>query len=286
MRIIYCLFLVILIGISNSVYAQDSDSIAYLTIQDTIFIEFGEYQEKLLLHKIQPKQTLFSLAQFYGLNLDELFYYNPDLQGKLISVGTEVTIPIPNRAIKRYKTKNFNGFDHLPVFYKIRPGDNLYRISRIHFKMPVDSVMKRNNLKDHNIKPGQSLQLGWMHIDGIPSSMRKFRGSPLHKKNQLNKRKFQQHGHVKKRYSEQGKAYFQKGIKQKTDLYVLHRTATQNSIISITNPLTKRTVYARVIGRIQDSVHGTDVMLVVSNEVAKQLGALNAFFFVKASYYK
>ena len=286
MRIISNIFLFLSCFAFQNLFAQNTDGLNYLTSKDTIYIDFSEYQEKLMSHVIKPGQTLYSLAKFYGLNIDELFFYNPDLEGKVISVGQKVTIAVPNQAIKRYKTSNFIEEDHIPVLYKVKPGDNLFRISRIHFKMPVDSVMSRNHLLDFNLTPGQYLQLGWMNIHGIPHSMRKFQGSAAHKKNQLNRRAFNQQTHVKKRYNEQGKAYFQKGSKQKTDLYVLHRTAPLNSVISVTNPLTRRTVYAKVIGKIQDSVHRSDVILVLSNEVAKQLGAVNAFFFVKAEYYK
>jgi hypothetical protein len=55
------------------------DSLNYLNFKDTIFITIGNYQEKIFEHHIAPKQTLYSLAKFYGLSLTEVYYYNPEL---------------------------------------------------------------------------------------------------------------------------------------------------------------------------------------------------------------
>ncbi|MEM1319772.1 MAG: LysM peptidoglycan-binding domain-containing protein [Bacteroidota bacterium] len=262
------------------------DSIQYLTPKDTIFLELSAFGEKIFEHQIAYKQTLFSLARFYGLSLAELFSYNPELRDQALSIDQYVKIPIPNRAIKRYKSKDYDPQTHIPVCYRVKRGDTLYRIAKVNFKMPVDTIAQRNQLIGYAISPGDVLTIGWMNIEGIPEHYRVSRGSPELKKSRYLGKKYFQASQIKREYNEQGVAFWQKDGKQKTDLYALHRKAPVNSIIAVTNPMKKRTVYAKVIGRIPENVYGSNVVIVISSRTAQLLGARDARFFCKVRYLK
>ncbi len=274
-------------NVANDSIKTTGDSIHYLTQLDTVFLSFAAYQEKVFYHYIAPKQTLFSLARFYGLNVDELYYYNPSLKGNSISIGTEIKIPIPNKSIIRFKTETFDETRLVPICYTIKKGDTMFSIAKKTFKMPIDTVMVRNNLTSFTLSLGQVLQVGWMSIDGIPETNRKFRGHPIWKKNDSMRRKYNQHREVKKEHVQRGVAFWQKqNSKGGTKLYALHRTAPLNSIIAVTNPMKKRTVYVKVIGRMPESVYGDNVKVVVSSTAAKMLGAKDAKFYVQVRYTK
>ncbi len=262
------------------------DSLRYLTPQDTVFLELNEFQEKIFVHRIEYKQTLYSLAKFYGIQMAELISYNPTLIDTKLDFGVPVIIPIPNRAIVRYKKPGFLKHKYAPVHYIVQPGDNLFSVSKRMFKMPVDTIMARNRLTSNILKPGQTLQIGWMSIDGIPDSYRKFRGSPQHKANQALKRIYYQDKTVKKEYTEEGVAFWQKGTKGDSDFYALHRYAPKGSVIAVTNPMTKKTVYAKVIAKLPADVYGKNTIIVVSPKVAKEIGAKDARFRVKLKYVK
>jgi transcription elongation GreA/GreB family factor len=75
-------------------------------------------------------------------------------------------------------------------------------------------------------------------------------------------------------------------MKDETDLMAMHRKAEVGSVISIYNPMSRRTVYAKVVGRIPDTVYKDDVIVVVSPLVAKLLGAIDPRFFVKVKYHR
>ena len=262
------------------------DSLNYLTNKDTIFLDVGAYQEKVFHHYIAPKQTLFSLAKFYGLNLEELYYYNPTLRDNVVSIGQPIRIPIPNRAIKRYQNKDFQAERHIPVCYVIKKGDTMYNISKRIFQMPIDTIMVRNQLTDFTLSLGQVLLVGWMSVDGIPESYRKFRGHPVWKRNQVLKRRYFRARQVKQERTNSGVAYWQKNTKSISELYALHRYAPVNSIIAVNNPMKNRTVYVKVIGRLPESVYSSNVVVVLSPKAATMLGAKDARFFVKVSYLK
>lgn len=262
------------------------DSTAYITPQDTLFIHMGAFNEKLLEHTMEKKQTLFSLAKFYGLSLAELYMYNPGLKHRGVSVGAPVNVPIPNRAIKRYKDNGFRPRDYAPVYYVVRKGDTMYRISKYYFRMPPEEIMVRNQLFDNNLKTGQLLHVGWMNIHGVPDSLRTNRGGPLAKKNSALKKIYNQNSLQKREREHQGVAFWQTRSKDDSDFYSLHRSAPINSIIAVTNPMKNRTVYTKVIGRIPETAYGNDVVVVLSPLAAKYLGARDPRFFVKVKYLK
>ncbi len=272
--------------IQPSTASCTGDSLNYLTPQDTVFLELNQFQEKIFTHVVEEKQTLYSLCKFYGIEMEEILSYNIDLINNALKPGFPVEIPVPNRAIKRYKGADFDETRHVPVFYIVKSGDNLYGVSKRMFKMPIDTMVRRNNLETITIKPGQKLFVGWMSTDGIPASYRKFKGSPEHKHNQLLRRKYVQAKSVKRERMEQGVAFWQKGVKGESDFYALHRTAPKGSIIAVSNPMNQKTVYAKVIAKLPEGVYGDDVVIVVSPKVASQLGALDARFFVKLKFLK
>ena len=158
--------------------AVTGDSIHYLLPQDTIFLSIGDYKEKIFVHTVEKNQTLYSLSRFYGLHTEELYHYNRHLRDKTFSPGQKVRIPIPNRAILRYKIPDFKADQFAPIFYVVKKGDTFFSISTKLFKMPMDTIALRNNLTSNVLSIGQQLFIGWMSINGIPESYRKFRGNP------------------------------------------------------------------------------------------------------------
>lgn len=281
-----CLSTLLSASIESDSIKVTGDSTAYLTAKDTIFLSIGAYQEKIFYHYIAPKQTLYSLAKFYGLTVDELYFYNPKLKDANLSPGQALKIPIPNKSIVRYQIDGFDTKKYVPICYRIKKGDTMFNLSKRIFQMPIDTVMERNQLTSFNLSLGQVIQFGWMSMEGIPETNRKFRGHPIWKKNDSLRRKYNQNREVKKEHLQRGVAFWQKSRKDESKLYCLHRHAPINSIIAVTNPMKKRTVYAKVIGRMPDSVYNDNVIVVVSSTAAKMLGAKDSRFYVQVRYTK
>ncbi len=262
--------------------ASTGDSTKYLTLKDTIFISLDNKSgEKIFEHKIQKGQTLYSLARFYGLNEEELYPYNPNLKSSVVSVGQIIKLPIPNAAIKRFKGDNFKRWKYAPIAFKVKKGDNLYKIAKTLFHMPIDSVIQWNNLPNETIAPGQILHVGWMSLNGVPDSIRNLRKGTIDLKKKELEAKF---SNQKKSTEQKGAAFWQKKGNPNTHYYCLHRTAKVGSIISVTNGMNFKTLYAKVIGKIPQNAFGDEVIIIVSPSVAKQLGAKDERFFVKIKY--
>lgn len=269
--------------IADTVITYTGDDTYYLLPKDSIFLNVGILSEKIFQHKLAPGQTLFSLANFYGLTLTELYFYNPELKNNAYNIGHPIKIPIPNRAIKRYKGTYFEESQYVPICYVVKKGDNLYHISKRIFKLPVDTVKQKNQLIDNTLHIGQVLDVGWMSIYGIPDSLRQFSGHPLWKQSFANKRAYFYKKEYTKEYKRQGPALWIKDAADKSTIVVMHRKAAEGSIIAVTNPMNNRTVYAKVAGKIPYTFPA-DIEAIVSPTIAKMLGVIDEKFYIKTSY--
>ncbi len=283
--VIAALWIVACTGLQTTLAAQTAD-VSYLTAQDTVFLSINDEGEKLVEHQIIPKQTLYSLAKFYGISIEELYFYNPGLKERAVTVGQVVLVPVPNMAIKRYKDQGFVAKEHAPVYYRVRKGDTMFRISKVFFRMPADTIKQRNGLFSDNLKEGQALFIGWMHINGVPDAWRLAAGSELDRGNAALYAIFKREAQGKKEVNEQGKAFWQKNSHEDSNLYALHRDAPINSVIQVINPMNQAVVFAKVIGRIPDTVYEREVVVVLSPLAAKQLGAQDTRFFARVKYYR
>jgi len=283
-KTLYFGLLFLSIFFTNAVHAT-GDSLKYLTLKDTIFLKVGPFNEKIFEHQVEAKQTLFSLAHFYGLSIEELYMYNPGLEIGALRIGQRLSIPIPNRAIIRYKTEIYDSTRFVPVFYIVRQGDTMFGISKYGFRMPMDTIMQRNNMNAPVLQTGQHLHVGWMSIDGIPEEYRQYHGNPLERRNSAMKNVYMRANQGKKAIQHQGAAFWIKDSKEDSDFYALHRHAPQYSIIEVTNPMNNRVVYVKVIGKIPDTAYRDNVVVVLSPLAAKALGAVDPQFFVRVTYF-
>ena len=263
------------------------DSLQYLTVRDTVFLELNGINEKIFVHTIAPKQTLYSLAKFYGLSVEELYVYNPGLKDRVTNPGLQVSVPIPNRAIKRYYVADkFGGVPHAPVFYRVKKGDSLYGICKRLFKMPMDTVMRRSGLVDANIQPGQLLRVGWMSTAGIPEEDQKLKSiPPAWRESEALRRRFEVAVRGLNVSQEKGVGTWPKEVNLPVGLYVLHRHAKLNSIIELTNPMNNRKVYARVMGKMPQ-IYTSNVKVLVTPKIVSLLGIRDNQFRTEIRYIK
>lgn len=276
------LFLLPLAHLEGQEAAKEQVAAPLLGQRDSLMLHVVE-GKKYLLHPVKPKHTLFSIARYYSLGLAELYENNPALRtDPTLHIGDRVQIPVPNRAIKRFKTASFVAAKNVPIYYVVQQGDNLFQICKRHFDMPVDSIKTRNRLKSDNIRPGQLLLVGWMGVEGVLAEWR-----PVRKFSQSDalKTKFTEEKKRHKEIDSQGVCFWQKDSKEKGDLYALHRDASIGTVIAVNNPMSNRTVHAKVIGRIPDG-YERNVEVILSPEAARKLGARDPRFFVKVKYLK
>lgn len=270
-----CLFAVVL-------QAQDENPAPLLQYRDSLLLTV-ENGKKFVFHPIKQRHTLFSISRYYSIGLEELYEHNPILRtDPTLRVGEKVKVPIPNRAIKRYKGSSFYIADNVPIYYVVQPGDNLYQIAKRYFEMPVDSILTRNHLKNNHIRPGQRLHIGWMGVEGVHPDWRPDSSSP---EPDVLKIQFNREKKDKNEFSAQGVCFWPKDSKEKGAMYALHREASIGSIIMVSNPMNNRKIYAKVIGRIPEG-YERNIEVILSPSAAEKLAARDPRFFVKTKYLK
>jgi LysM repeat protein len=98
-------------------------------------------------HKVQSGETLWSVAQTYGLELDDLAAANGLSDPYIVVVGDELTIPGGGAAAPESGS------------YVVKVGDTLWTISRI-FGVSLDALAAANGLSDvHHVVAGSEIQI-------------------------------------------------------------------------------------------------------------------------------
>lgn len=269
-------------AVSCTAFTQDiiMPPTVYETTHDTVFIRTSGTSNLIFDHTIQPSETLYSIGMHYGLSVNDLFFFNPNLRNHTISPGQQLTIPLPKKSILRYQTKNITPNQYYHLCYRVKKGDTAYNIAKTRFKMPVDTLLERNAVITHQLDVGQVLHVGYLSKAGIPTAHHNFKSNPDWEKERMEELAYQRGTADRKAYQEYGAAYCKQSLKDRAGYSVLHRTAKIRSHITIKNPMTGKTVRAKVLGRIPDSVHTKNVIVVVSQQTAKALGAKDGQFYV------
>jgi LysM repeat protein len=255
--------------------------------QDSLFVEVWSGQ-KYLSHKIQPGQTLYSIKKFYAVDLSDLYYSNPNLEANGLAVGQRLRIPLVSQALRRYRGANFIEQAYLPVYYRVRPSETLYRIARIYFRLPVDVLRNRNQLYSDQVYKNEVLLVGWISRMGIPDSLKTISGLPgmLGEVSQKNKHRYEVDFNGQNEKVLQGTACWDKAmdLADKNKLYVLCSYVPKGHVVRLENPMTGRELYAKVVAPKPENSFTQSTIVLVTPTVAKALGGLDARFYVKLYY--
>jgi LysM repeat protein len=289
-------FFFVLVFIQSGKATGDSTHI--LTYNDTLFVQSDSIIGSYFIHKVEPRQTLFSLARFYKLKQADLAEFNPALQVRLPQIGDELRIPI-SRKFVRVSTPPTKRESYTPVIYRVLAGEGIYTIARKNFNLDPATIIKLNKLEGNTIYPNQLLILGWVPISAFTSDKASIAqktnnqlvADKIRKKevasitNDNNKARFEESDKKFFKRNERGVGFWHRELKDSKGMYVLNDSAVPGSIISITNPMYNNTVYAKVVGPIPANVYPPDVMIIVSPEVAQKLGVRDERFFAQINYY-
>jgi len=280
------LILLTLCLVTSFAKADTGDSAHILLSTDTIILSINDAQQKTITHTIAKQQTLYKISRFYGVSIAKILALNPTKTETTLSIGDAITIPLPNKAIRRFRSKTFKPKNYLPIYYRVKSGDTVYGIAKRAFRMPTDTLTARNDIKN-GISPGQLLHVGWISLAGVPKTKGNARPThPLAGKVYHEKQQFLAKAKGKRIHRQRGAAYWKKTKSKSTKLYALHDYAPIGSTIEVTNPMSKMTLYVKVIGRINHRVTPSSTKVVLSPAAANYLGALNAKFYTEIEYYK
>lgn len=98
-----------------------------------------------VIHKVDPKETLFGLSRRYNVEVDEIKKYNPSLL-KGLKMGDILKIPV-------LPATQSNEAVHV-----VQPGETLFSISK-EYNVSLNDLRDYNRLKSNEISIGQELYL-------------------------------------------------------------------------------------------------------------------------------
>ena len=117
------------------------------TLKDSVGAEVVN-GKTFILYKVEPKETLFGIANKYNLSVADLVKHNPETEAGL-KVGAIIRIPY---------TKPSSATAAAGKFHTVEPKETLYSISRL-YNVSVEDIKQWNNIAGNSISPGDRLRL-------------------------------------------------------------------------------------------------------------------------------
>ena len=268
--------------------------------------EIAESTARVQQYKVSAHETLYAIAKRFNTTVADIKEQN-DLRSDILTPGqilrisaggppakqimqplkqdvtedqarqpaqndTQVQTPEPQTPVNTQNTQQ----------YKVSKGETLAIIAR-RFNTTTDDIIALNKLTSHSLRPGQVLTVRNGPPPPPPVIAKQdsvMVASPDSSAYHIPANRF---GLFEK--NEKGPATWMDdpGLDPNKKL-VLHRTAPIGTIIKITNPMTNRTTFAKVVGSFADNESTKDVILVVTKSVAESLGVLDKRFRVDISY--
>jgi LysM repeat protein len=268
-------------------------------LRDSIGVE-NLNGKKLILHKIEPKETYYSLGRKYNVSPQIIMDFN-----KSIALQPANVIKIPTQQSFINSPKSFSSQskpNQKEIIHKVNTGETLYAISS-KYGIAVEDIKTLNKLTSNSLSIGQELKL---MVANDTQSEKKEEVKPNPKPEVTNSNTTlnapQKIKYVDSTDSQSSisipKNRFgitemnDKGIAvwiednnlEATKSYALHRTAPVGTIIKITNPMTNRSVFAKVVGGFTENATTKDVIIVLTKASAEAVGALDKRFLVNITY--
>jgi LysM repeat protein len=260
-------------------------------------------------HTVKPKEYLGVIAKQYGVTVEELKSLNNlssnNLQiGQVIkipskspnaamSVGTvtppvetkvsenkplenKVNVPVPNTA------KTESSFEHI-----VANGETIYSIAQ-KYQLTTYQIKTANNLNSNDLVVGQKLIIkGEKPVSASNAIAADDDNDNSENTNTLKNPALRRPAAVYglNKIEEKGTAvWISDPDLDPNKMLILHRTAPVGTIIQITNPMTNRSTFAKVVGKFTENETTKDVIIVMTKAVADAVGALDKRFFCNLSY--
>jgi LysM repeat protein len=278
------------------------------SFRDSIGIE-NLNGKKLILHKLDAKDNYYSVARRYNVSPKAIIDYNNNAQlviGNVIKVPTEQSFvqsaPNPTQIQQRAVTQAppvstavaqkpaavlTDNTGIVTQLYKVSAGETLFAIAK-RFNTTVEDITTINGLTSTNLTPGQVLKVR----TGLPEPAPV---RPVAARDATTVALSTDSGIVDKHLGANKFGLYEKSEKgiatwiddpnlDSDKKLALHHTAPIGTVIKITNPMTNRTTYAKVVGRINDSEATKDAIIVMTKNVADSIGAIDKRTRVTISY--
>lgn len=234
-----------------------------------------------ILHKVEKGDGLYSLSKRYNVALKSIVDQNPG-SDSAIKIDQLLLIPMYARDVN---TKIESVSTNITNSHKVEAGQTLYTISK-KYEVSVESIKKLNNLNSDELSEGQVLIIKAAKED-LPTNTKKDKVSKDSDKlkSELTDNKYQDVGfntEVTTKTLESSSGYTIKVEKlveydiekvEETGIvtvgndelpsdknFALHFNAPIGTVIMVTNPVNKSTVFVKVIGNFTKPENSSEIL--------------------------
>lgn len=260
--------------------------------------------KKVILHKVEAKESYYSLGRKYKVVPQTIMDFN---KGKTLQPAEIIKIP----TLLTFSEKPVSFFFDLDskgkeTTHKVLAKETLYGIAS-KYNMRVDDLKLLNGITTSNLTIGQTLKV--LVSDEVGSKNKietnkegktviiENKPEPKPAEKEVSKIKYLDSTDSqnvleipKNRYgitemNDKGLAvWINDDNLDASKSYALHRTAPVGTIVKITNPMSGRSVFAKVVGRFTENQATKDVIIVLTKATADAIGALDKRFLVHITF--
>ncbi|MBO9700306.1 MAG: LysM peptidoglycan-binding domain-containing protein [Sporocytophaga sp.] len=286
----YFLVLILFISLSN----------VFAGIQDSIGVEKKD-SKVFVLHKADPKETLYSISRKYKVTVDELNKSNPELSAGL-KVGQVLRIPYKGSVVAvshAAETSSSASSGSAAGTHTVEPKETLYSLSR-KYNVSVEEIKKANpGLTD--LKVGQTINIPGK--SGAVSTASASKEAPrseakkdepkasatstqkaVTKNNKSQEQVFVPPTDNFNKVTESGFAEVIEGNNDSPKYLALHKTAPIGTIIQVKNEANGQKLFVRVIGKLQNGNVEDKVIIKISQKAYERLSGVDKKIPVQISY--
>ena len=237
------------------------------------------------LHKVAPKETLYSIAKLYNVTVDDLKVWN-SLKDGAISTGQELIVKKKGATSTATSTTTVG---NVKGKHTVGAGETLYSIAR-QYGVTVPQLMEWNKTTGSDVKVGDVLTVAGAATEpktqaatGTSSVIVAETKPVVEKENTI---KISEAVTGSDEVKQSGLAELIEGTDGNRKYLALHRTAKVGTIMKVRNELNNREVFVRVIGTIPDTGINDKIVIKISKSAFDRLGAIDLKFRAEVTYYK
>ncbi|WGQ11596.1 LysM peptidoglycan-binding domain-containing protein [Pedobacter gandavensis] len=172
------------------------------------------------------------------------------------------------------------------IEHTVASNETLYSIAT-RYKLSMDQVKAKNNLTGYSLRVGQKLLIKGQYPQKPAPSANHQPENPVDTLNSIKNPSLRLPAsrYGLNQMDEKGTGiWIADPDLDPSKMLVLHRSAPIGTVMKITNPMSNRSTFAKVVGKFTENESTKDVIIVMTKAVADALGAIDKRFFCNLTY--
>lgn len=116
-----------------------------------------------LSHTVKPGENWYSVGRIYNISPKEIAPFNHGSMDKPLAIGQELKIPLTGINFSQDGTKAADEV-FVPLYHKVGEKEWMYRISTLHYKVPVETLQKWNHITNDQLRSGMLVIVGYLKV--------------------------------------------------------------------------------------------------------------------------